>query len=77
MSILVGLQSQKRCTLEHRVEQLYTGSKLDWFLTAFHKPKIASAHCRDQKSRLLALFLEFPSQTGEKTFQVFGDADEV
>lgn len=39
MSILLGLQSQNQHTLEHRVEQLYTCSKLDWLLTAFPQAK--------------------------------------
>lgn len=39
VSILVGLRSQKQCTLEHRVEQLSTCSKLDWLLTAFPQAK--------------------------------------
>lgn len=39
MSILLGLWSQKQCSLEHRVEQRYTCSKLDQLLTAFPQAK--------------------------------------
>lgn len=39
MSVLLGLWSQKQCTLEHRVEQLYTSSKTDWLLSAFPQAK--------------------------------------